>query len=214
MKSFQRFIRFNNIVQNSKLSALQLLKYFLYFTNPKIRKMKIKKKFSFVKEDFLNQINTEILQKLSQSFHNLDRLQKEEIQVFQLPHLLKYEDKNSMAHSIESRLPFLDYRLVEFSLSLPPDYKVYKGWSKYILRKSMENLLGKEIIWRKNKFGFEAPTKTWLSEKKEINNKISNSIILQKILKSPPKSFDDLSVIWRLYNIALWEKQFNIVWND
>jgi len=213
-KGFGRIRSFRKIVGNSKLTSVQLLKYYLYFLNPKIRKAKIRKKFNFVKEEFLKQVNTGLLKRLSQGFQCLNQLQNDEVSKYQLPHLLKYEDKNSMAHSIESRLPFLDYRLLEFSLSLPPDHKIKKGWSKYILRKSMDNQLDKKVLWRKNKFGFEAPTKIWMSDHVKIKETINGSAILRKIMQSIPNNFDDLKIMWRLYNIALWEKAFNIKWDE
>jgi asparagine synthase (glutamine-hydrolysing) len=73
-----------------------------------------------------------------------------------LPMLLRYEDKNAMAFSIETRLPFLDTDLIEFLLNLPVHLKVNDGWSKYILRKSMTGHLPDAIVWRKGKVGFEA----------------------------------------------------------
>jgi asparagine synthase (glutamine-hydrolysing) len=72
-----------------------------------------------------------------------------------LPMLLRYEDKNAMAYSVETRLPFLDPDLVEFVLNLSMPLKVKGGWSKYGLRKGMEGLLPPEIIWRRGKVGFE-----------------------------------------------------------
>lgn len=74
-----------------------------------------------------------------------------------LQNLLRYADRNSMAHSREVRLPFLSHKLVEFVFSLPDDMKLYEGWTKFILRDSMDNLLPKEICWRKEKVGFEPP---------------------------------------------------------
>jgi len=76
--------------------------------------------------------------------------------------LLRYADRNAMAHSIEVRLPFLNHELVEFSNSLPDEFKIFQGWSKYILRKSMEKILPKEIVWRKDKIGFAAPQESWM----------------------------------------------------
>lgn len=213
-KGFNRLFNFRKIVRNSGLSSLQLLKYYLYFSNAKIRKTKIRRNFKFIKEEYLQQINSDLLQKLSHGFFSLKQLQKDEVLKYQLPHLLKYEDKNSMAFSIESRLPFLDYRLLEFALSIPTEYKIKNGWSKYILRKSMEHKLNNEILWRKNKFGFEAPTSTWLYDHEKIKKMIKNSAILQKLIKSMPNNFDDLKIIWRLYNIALWENAFNIEWDE
>ena len=74
-----------------------------------------------------------------------------------LPTLLHYEDRNSMAHSIESRVPFLDHRLVELLFQFPANMKINDGWTKYVLRNSMENILPKEIQWRTDKKGFVTP---------------------------------------------------------
>lgn len=77
--------------------------------------------------------------------------------------LLHYEDRNSMAHSIESRVPFLDYRLVEFAFSLPSAFKVKGHLGKYIHRESLKKVVPSEIMERKDKVGFLAPGENfWL----------------------------------------------------
>ena len=81
---------------------------------------------------------------------------------YSIPQLLRYEDKNSMRWSIESRVPFLDYRLVELAMSLPSGYKIRKGTTKYILRKAMKGLVSDRILERKDKIGFAAPDEDWL----------------------------------------------------
>jgi asparagine synthase (glutamine-hydrolysing) len=79
-----------------------------------------------------------------------------------LPTLLRYADRNSMDHSREVRLPFLSHELVDFVYSLPSEYKIQKGWTKFLMRKSFDELLPKEIAWRKDKIGFEPPQKKWM----------------------------------------------------
>jgi asparagine synthase (glutamine-hydrolysing) len=71
--------------------------------------------------------------------------------------LLHFEDRNSMAHSIESRVPFLDYRFVEFAFSLPAPYKLHKNFGKYIHREALKTIVPSEIMERKDKLGFLAP---------------------------------------------------------
>jgi asparagine synthase (glutamine-hydrolysing) len=88
--------------------------------------------------------------------------------VYSLPRLLKYEDRNSMAHSIEARVPFTDYRLVDYVFSIPSVYKIRNGWTKWLLRLAVKDLLPTEIVWRKDKIGFEAPP--WES-KRDIWNR-------------------------------------------
>lgn len=80
-----------------------------------------------------------------------------------LQSLLRYEDRNSMAFSRESRLPFLDYRLVEFIFSLPTAQKFRHNETKWVLRESMKGLNLDEILNRKDKIGFATPESEWLS---------------------------------------------------
>ena len=82
--------------------------------------------------------------------------------VYGLDELLRYADRNSMAHAVEVRLPFLNHHLVEFLFTLPAELKIKEGWTKWLLRKSMEKFLPKEIVWRKDKIGFEPPQKQWM----------------------------------------------------
>jgi asparagine synthase (glutamine-hydrolysing) len=84
---------------------------------------------------------------------------------YSLPHLLRGEDRNSMAHSIEARVPFTDYRLVDYVFSLPGIYKIRNGWTKWLLRLAVEDLLPPTIVWRTDKLGFATPL--WASKQDE-----------------------------------------------
>lgn len=81
-----------------------------------------------------------------------------------LEELLRFADRNSMAHGREVRLPFLNHDLVEFVFSLSSQLKMHEGWTKFLLRKAMDKKLPDEIVWRKNKVGFEPPQKQWMQE--------------------------------------------------
>ena len=74
-----------------------------------------------------------------------------------LPQLLRWEDRNAMRFSVESRVPFCDHRLVEYVLQIPACYKVHAGWTKYILRLAVSDLLPEAIVWRRDKLGFATP---------------------------------------------------------
>jgi asparagine synthase (glutamine-hydrolysing) len=76
--------------------------------------------------------------------------------------LLHWEDRNSMAHGVESRVPYLDHRLVEFTVGLPGEAKVHRGVLKKILRESCQGLIPDEIRLRTDKIGFVAPEVDWL----------------------------------------------------
>jgi asparagine synthase (glutamine-hydrolysing) len=88
-----------------------------------------------------------------QAFDTLRRL---------LPSLLRYEDRNSMAFSIETRLPVLDYRLVEFAFSLPDDEKLDGAVTKAILRRALGDRVPASVLERRDKMGFETPADVWL----------------------------------------------------
>jgi asparagine synthase (glutamine-hydrolysing) len=88
--------------------------------------------------------------------------QKIDLTYSSIPAFLRHEDRNSMAHSIESRHPFLDYRLVEFAVNCPPDLKLRDGWSKWILRNAMKGILPDKVRLRRTKLGFDAPDATWM----------------------------------------------------
>jgi len=81
-----------------------------------------------------------------------------------LEELLRYADRNSMAHGVEIRLPFLDHRLAEFLFSLPARFKIRDGWTKWLLRATMECTLPPAIVWRKDKIGYEPPQRQWMAD--------------------------------------------------
>lgn len=85
-----------------------------------------------------------------------------------LPGLLHYGDAVSMANSVEYRLPFMDYRLVELAFSLPVEQKINGGWSKAILRNSMEGLLIDKVRLRRWKNGFTTPIREWLLQSPDM----------------------------------------------
>jgi asparagine synthase (glutamine-hydrolysing) len=103
-----------------------------------------------------------------------------------LEELLHYADCNSMAHGREVRLPFLNHQLVEFIFSLPAYFKIKNGRTKWLLRKAMEDLLPAEIVWRKDKIGFEPPQQAWMKQPlvqeyiKEARKTLAEKGILKK----------------------------------
>ena len=80
-----------------------------------------------------------------------------------LPHYLRVEDRNSMAHSVESRVPFLDHRLAEQAMALPAHWKMFDGWNKRILREAMHGRIPASVRLRRQKFGFPTSAKRWFA---------------------------------------------------
>jgi asparagine synthase (glutamine-hydrolysing) len=103
-----------------------------------------------------------------------------------LSELLRYADRNSMAHGREVRLPFLSHELVEFIFSLPSKFKIHNGWTKWILRKTVEKKLPAETVWRKDKVGFEPPQKSWMEHElvKDYLHESKKNLVRKNILKS------------------------------
>lgn len=142
-------------------------------------------------------------------------LQRLELESTNLPALLRYEDRNSMVHAVEARLPFLDHRLVELSLSLPIHLKIHDGWTKWILRKTMEGRMPADVVWRRNKFSFNAPDSIWLKKHRSLMKyEVLNSSLVAAVTRHEALAHGfeklNLSSQWRLYNLALWQKSFKV----
>ncbi|MCK8518067.1 asparagine synthase (glutamine-hydrolyzing) [Methanoculleus sp. 7T] len=95
---------------------------------------------------------------------SLDEVLKREVTASNLPLLLHWEDRNSMAFSIEARVPFLDYRLVEYLAGLPLDQKIRGGVTKYVLRQAIRGLVPDAVRCRMDKMGFVTPEEAWMKD--------------------------------------------------
>ena len=145
------------------------------------------------------------------SFTSFKNFQKRELMQRNLPHLLRYEDKNSMRHSVETRLPFIDYRFIQSALSINDEIKVKNGYLKYLLRKVVNDILPQSIVWRTNKFGFEAPTDMWIeSHKKTMIHEIKKSLVLENVMDIRDDIFKNKSMLWKMYNVAIWENVYEV----
>jgi asparagine synthase (glutamine-hydrolysing) len=132
-----------------------------------------------------------------------------------LPELLRYADRNSMAHSREVRLPFLDRRVAEFALSLPADFLYRDGLTKAALRDAAGGVVPGEILARRDKIGYEPPQARWFSEPAFIT-RICETLLDRE---ARARSFYDAAQIeadaragrwrdpagiWRALNLELW----------
>jgi len=135
---------------------------------------------------------------------------------YKLEHLLKWEDRNSMNFSLEARVPYLDYRLVEYNLSSYSNMIINKGSTKYILREAMRKILPEEIRTRMDKVGFETPQDKWFRTpiwQNRINDVISSSNLSPYIYKNiATKLYNDhlqgkrnnAKEIWKWINLDRW----------
>ncbi|ANF51550.1 hypothetical protein A0O34_14015 [Chryseobacterium glaciei] len=214
------FLKNHDLISNIKflrkvkshydLSILEAAKTYFYFSNYYVRKFRLKRRGALLKKGYLNIINFTKLKKLTRSYKRIFELQKNEIFFFLLPDILRIEDKNSMLFSIESRLPFLDYSFVETVLSINNNYKIRDGWSKYILRRNLEKYVPDQITYNNRKIGLAPPVEHWWPRSESIYETINSSKIIQEISKKKFNFIADRDLEWRLYNIAIWEKFYNM----
>jgi asparagine synthase (glutamine-hydrolysing) len=137
--------------------------------------------------------------------------------------LLHWEDRNSMAHSIEARVPFLDHPLVEFNLALGNDHKIVCGDTKRVLRRGMRDILPRRVRERRDKLGFATPEQTWfrgplkglMLDRAEASLRRFPGLfdvgetraLVQEMLDGwRPIDFS----LWRIVNIGLWGERFNV----
>lgn len=148
-----------NTIQHRSLFAL---KSFLYFLLPDALRTSVKAE----SQSYLNPAFKDRLKhssRVAKTLHGSNSLNNALMDHFEykLEHLLKWEDRNSMFFSIEARVPFLDYRLVERLMATKSKWKIRHGVTKYILRQSMKGILPEKIRLRKDKMGFVTPQDDW-----------------------------------------------------
>ncbi len=168
-----------------------------------------------------HQLLMRTLQDIPQEKNDLNKMLYLEMKYFLTDHNLNYTDKMSMAHGVEVRVPFLDLDLVNFSTTISPQFKMKGNETKYILKKTMEKYLPKEVIYRK-KTGFGAPVRKWITQdlSEMIDERLSKEN-LQKwgifdhtkvrdlIKRNSIGQIDASYTIWSLLAIQSWLEQFN-----
>jgi asparagine synthase (glutamine-hydrolysing) len=102
--------------------------------------------------------------------------QLDELRYYCLPRLLRFADRNSMAFSVEQRVPHLSNLLLDFALGLPIERRVHRGWSKYIVRNSMKGRVPSEVLWSTTKKGFDIPQAFWVAQiQKQLSEWVSDT---------------------------------------
>lgn len=193
-------------------SSFTLLKYTLLYSLP-----------TFIKEYRQSKQSNSLLSKYANVLFRdlgaikakgISGLSKAQLLHTNLPALLHYEDRNSMAHSVEARVPFLDYRLVEFVYGLEDNYKIREGWTKAILRDGPAKNIPESIRLRKDKMGFVTPENTF------FNNNIETLDFIRDVddpLLDTNKINAQLDMIKRDkkgYTSNLWRIACYVAWKD
>ncbi|HKM12696.1 MAG TPA: asparagine synthase (glutamine-hydrolyzing) [Bacteroidales bacterium] len=208
-----------------KHNSIDGLKYLVYFLLPSFLKNKVSTfEKSYLNKDFVHRVASSGKNLIVNELYSSNNLNEALINHFEykLEHLLKWGDRNSMAFSLESRTPFLDHRLVEYTLSMPSRCKIRNGETKYILRQVMKGLLPEPIRKRKDKIGFETPQDEWFRtpDFQALINEILNSesfqnrgfIYSKKALdlysKHLKKEINISKEIWKWIHLELWFREF------
>lgn len=165
---------------------------------------------SMIEASFLANINGRATNIKNAANPNFGQHLSVNLMAHSMPALLRFEDRNSMAFSIEARVPYLDHRLVEYIFSLPAIYRVNDGWTKWVLRKSMDGKLPDEVIWRRGKLGFATPKEHWLQSGKDwLRGYLSKSEILSRryLTQKAIDHFQGAQIVpgfWRALNLEVW----------
>jgi asparagine synthase (glutamine-hydrolysing) len=197
------------LVRRSSFSLIKNLYYRIsgiqsFFKGP-LKDYEALNDYPLNKNDFDNKLNLELYQSHTGGLVNL----------------LHYGDAISMAWSLESRLPFMDYRLVEYVFTLPPEFKLQNGFGKYIHRKAMEGIVPDFILNNPLKFGFDSPLahifsqvgkdspESILTSQKSKNRGIFNEKMIQKAFDNLRNGRNDESrLLYRLLCVELWFRNF------
>jgi asparagine synthase (glutamine-hydrolysing) len=143
-----------------------------------------------------------------------------------IPALLHYEDRNSMAFSIEARVPFLDYRIVEFALALGDQYKIKGSWTKWVLRQCADRILPSEVAWRRSKLGYPTPFSRWLRcppDREDFRQLLFSTSFLNRELVTRDSlkyyweqhqsgQVDRSWLLYRYATVELWYRQYIDQW--
>jgi asparagine synthase (glutamine-hydrolysing) len=138
-----------------------------------------------------------------------------------LPALLRYEDRNSMAFGVEARVPFLDYRLVEYVFRAPNALRIQDGLGKRVLRMAARGAIPEQVADRRDKIGFNTPEAAWLrgparsavecvlyapsvARRGYVRPELVRDITSQFMHGAPVES----AIIWRWLNLELWLRTF------
>ena len=202
-----------SIVRKQHVSVYQT---FLFQLLPDtLRKKTLLRTLPYIQQDFFYEYIDQ--SRIYNEFFNVSGLNQSLVRHFQykLEHLLRTEDRNSMAFSLEARVPYLDYRLIEYVLGLPESLKIQDGETKYLQKKALGKYTIPEILNRTDKIGFGTPGDEWmLTDKwqkltKENYEELSEIFpnIFRKKGPLPEKGFDR----WKINQLGVWKNIFRVM---
>lgn len=210
------------------LNMYNLKKALHKFTSKRLRLNLLKSVKGWFNRDFL----VENIRQ-SQLYNNVDvddeRITKDDVKFknyklfkhINLPGILRQVDRNSMAFSVEARVPFLDHRLVEYIFSLKSEFIIHNGYTKYAYREAMKDVLPENIRTRRDKIGFymdeysivnsmKSNFKDLIMNLSDNDNYFNKNYIMKKLEENSlnVKNYDN--ILWRILNALTWQREFNI----
>ncbi len=192
--------------------------YTKFFVDKLIQKLK-KENTINPNQMIVNTNNTEFIR--PQATRNLNKRLFEDVTSLTTPSLLRYEDKNSMANSLESRVPFFDHMVVEYIFNLPIDQKIKNGWTRHIYREAMKGLIPEKNRLRRSKIGFTNPEWEWIERRQQKFIDVFESdtfksrpfwkadLVLQNFkLALENKIKGDVLFFWRVFITEMWMRTY------
>lgn len=224
-------INYENFNEQSLTKALNIynLKKALHkFTSKRLRLNLLKSVKGWFNRDFL----VENIRK-SQLYNSMeagdDRISNDDVKLknyklfkhINLPGILRQVDRNSMAFSVEARVPFLDHRLVEYIFSLKSEYILHNGFTKYAYREAMKGVIPESVRCRKDKVGFHVDEFNIVNSMKDDFKELLTSIdvgdkyfnrnyIIKKLDDCSLNKQNYDNVLWRILNALTWKNEFGI----
>ena len=142
-----------------------------------------------------------------------------------LPTILRNFDRMSMAHGVEIRMPFMDWRLVQYGFSLPPESKIGRSYTKLVLREAMRGMVPEPVLVRRDKLGFTPPLADWfrydlsdwlldlMTSRMFLDNPLWDGAALRNMVETGlhdrSLTWNTLSIVWPFVHAALWLKRFD-----
>jgi asparagine synthase (glutamine-hydrolysing) len=182
-----------------------------YVLAPALRRQIIARRAAFLRAELRPAVD-EVVNRLVHASSDLHSARVSDLAGLSLPALLRYEDRNSMAHSIEARVPYVDRSVVACALRFADTQLLKDGFTKYPLRMIAAQVLPSEIAWRRGKIGFEPPTQRWLAPlRDQMQQQTAGSDLLRYLCPKVPRLESlPLALQWRLYSLASWQRLFAV----
>ncbi len=202
---------FTRAARKTRPGLRGMVKLAAYVLSPTLRRRVIGARTAFLRREFSAAV-LEVVARITRASEELRSARVADVRDFSLPALLRFEDRNSMAHSIEARVPYVDRGVVACALRIADRDLLQEGFTKYPLRTVAARVLPASIAWRGSKVGFEPPSERWLGALRErMQSQVEASTLLSRLCRRvPPLHSSPLAMQWRLYSIARWQRLFSV----